>query len=307
MPQKSIMTEPLLLRGLDGANPLGFLAALGVAITSHGFSQEVRLSWSVEQGGWHPMLWNCGDDKEQFLEALHKTLKSVSMAPFEIDKKLPFATDSFLSALRKAQEKAAPKDRRTTDFLAAFGSEIHEDKGVFKDTSFRMVRSGDSSGQGLPAYALAIHKATDKDALRRALFEPWDYRDDDFSLRWDPLEDQRYALRWNDPSKAAKNTMRGANALALQALMLFPTQPQSNGTATTGFFKASQRREFFSWPIWDQPLSLDVIRSLLYLADLHRDAPPRTDLVARGIVEIYHCERVAPNKYYKNFTPAIPT
>lgn len=304
------MTEPLKLKGLDGANPLGFLAALGALTVSVRVFSKARLSWLPISGALRPVLWNCGDDESAFVTQLHQELTKMPMAAFEIDKKLPFAADIFALALRDALCTCAQDDRRTSDLLAAFGSDVIQEKGIFESSSFRMVRSGDAAGQGLPAYSLAIRKAVDIDTLQRALFEMWDYRDDGFSLRWDPLEDQRYALRWHDPSnqsnkKHGPQTVRGANALAVEALTLFPSLASKSKLMTTGFFE-NDRRLFFTWPIWDSPLGVDAIRSLIALSELHCQTPPRNKLAQRGIIEIYRCERVAPNQYYKNFAPSFP-
>ncbi len=85
--------------------------------------------------------------------------------------------------------------------------------------------------------------------LRRTLFEPWDYGDHGFSsLRWDPLEDQRYALRWRDPSKSGANdgpgSMLGANSLALEALQAFPVIWTGREAETTGFHRNGRRSVF---------------------------------------------------------------
>ena len=86
-----------------------------------------------------------------------------------------------------------------------------------------MVRSGDSAGQGLPFYAKEMRKKVGIDHIQRTLFHAWDYQDTGYSLRWDPIEDQRYALRWRDPSKSSQGTMLAANSLAVEALQWFPT------------------------------------------------------------------------------------
>lgn len=306
------MDRPIIFCGIDGANPLGFLAAVGVAQVINSCCSSIRLSWCVDKGAWRPSLWGFSGNGSELLQNLYRALSEASPYPFEIDKKLPFSAIAFSAALRGMAKETTPAKRRVADILAGFGSEIHiDDKDVFLDTSFRMVRSGDSAGQGLPAYALSIRNGLSVEALRRTLFQSWDYDDNEFSLRWDPLEDQRYALRWYNPSspsnkKFGPRTMRGANALALEALALFPVQPQRTGINTTGFSLRGRRREFFSWPIWDVPISLDVIRSLLAYPDLQKEKPSRATLVKRGIVEVYRCERTAPNKYYKNFTPSWP-
>ncbi|BBL77194.1 type I-G CRISPR-associated protein, Cas3-extension family [Methylomagnum ishizawai] len=247
----------LELIGIDGGNPLGFLAAVGTLLLARGFEPGARLLWRPLAGAWRPVLAGCAGAPQGFPEQLAQALASASTGHFEIDKRLPFGAEKLRSALADARGRAAPGRRRTVDFLAALGSETVHDKGVFGDTPLRMVRSGDAAGQGLPHYALEIRKATGPAELRRALFEPWDYRDDGFGLRWDPLEDQRYALRWKNPGKSSPadgpGTMSGANALALEALPLLPCVGRAGRLQATGFHRDRQRRLFFTWPIGKGP------------------------------------------------------
>jgi hypothetical protein len=306
------MNDTLILRGLDGANPLAFLAALGVLVLSSRVSRRARLSWRILDGGWHAEIRGCAAEQDDLAQILLKTLELDRNEPYSIDSKLPFSVTRFRGALQNAAAEAANDRRRECDLLAAFGTDAHQDdKGAFPDTAFRMVRSGDSAGQGLPAYALAIRKRTDAASLHRTLFEPWRYEDDDSSLRWDPAEDQRYALRWYDPSpqsnrKYSMRTMRGANCLALEGLALMPVQPTKHGAGTTGFTTLERRRQFLTWPIWEAPANLDVVRSIVSLSELQQAEPPRKRLSLRGISEIYRSERIAPNQYYKNFGPSRP-
>lgn len=307
---KTSKETPLILNGIDSNNPLGFLSALGAAVLSGSFYRDTRFYWCLDSGAWRPTLLGCETDRTRFIEQLLSTMEAASMEPFEIDNKLPFSVELFEAHTKKAQRTASQTNRRLADFLAAFGSEVNPEKGVFRDSRFRMVRSGDSAGQGLPAYARAIRDATDHNALERALFISWDYQDDGFSLRWDPIEDQRYALRWRDPSKSnlkdGPGTMVGANSLAIEALQWYPTMYQGNWLATTGFHRNSDNEVWFTWPIWDCPISLDAVRSLLSLPDLHSTQPPRTELAKRGIVEVYRSQRIQQNQYYSNFTSGQP-
>lgn len=302
-------TNMIELSGIDGGNPLGFLAAIGTLVLARSFVPGAKLHWQP-MGGWRPVLSGYSNSREQLLEDLAQALQTSSTEHWDIDKKLPFEVDKFRNALKATQQASGPKNRRTKDFLVAFGSEVLHKKGIFEDTLFRMVRSGDSAGQGLPFYALKIQKSTGLESLRRTLYEPWDYRDDGPSLRLDPLEDQRYALRWKNPSKSTlcdgPGTMLGANALALEALALFPSVASGGRLLTTGFHRNRQRQTFFTWPIWECPLSPDGIRSLLALAALRENAPPRQELARRGVAEIYRCQRIAQNQYYSNFAPAFP-
>lgn len=300
----------LTLKGIDGANPLGFLAAVGTVVLYTKCDPAASLRWSIDQGSWRPIVRISDCDKDGFVERLSSALLNSSSAPFDHQTKLPFLATQFAEIVKKCAEGATREDRRTADLIAAFGNEVCVDKGVFKDTLLRMVRSGDSKGQGLPYYAKTIRKQTDAESIRRTLFSFWDYMDHGYSLRWDPMEDQRYALIWHDPSKKrdtdAPGVMNGANALALEALSLFPTAPVGYDLATTGFFKDRTNRIFFTWPIWYAPVSLETIRSLVSLRSLHVEKPPRNTLLAMGIAEIYRCERIAPNQWYKNFSISFP-
>lgn len=298
----------MFLDGISGANPLGFLAALGTLTTVKRFCPAVALGWDIHQGAWRPYLLEVMEDKAIFSEELAKSLSETSSAPFKIDKKLPFSIPGFCKALQETQLRSTPGDRRDADLLTAFGSEVCIDKNknnYFEATQFRMVRTKDSVGQGFLCYAEKIRSATGAKQIHRALFQEWDYCDSGFSLRWDPVEDQRYALRWDDPSKNKGGTMNGANALALEALSLLPSFPRQSGLVTSGFFKSGRECTYFTWPIWESALSVDVVRSLLTLSQLHEETPPRDQLRARGIVEIYRCERTRPNKYYNNFSPSF--
>ena len=310
------MTEPttpsdLELPGLDGANPLGFLTALGTFALTAEIVPGVSMAWRSTASGWRPALCDAGLTQDEFVEALHTAIHNASMDAFDIDDKLPFKAETLKEVLRTHAEAAAPNRRRVIDFLAAFGCEVHKEKNEdFQGTRFRMVRSGDSAGQGLPVYVKKMREQLSVDHLQRTLFRAWDYQDEGFSLRWDPLEDQRYALRWRNPSKSnlqdGPGTMLAANYLAVEALRLYPTQPQVNHTATTGFHRNDRRQIHFSWPLWETPIPLDVCASLLAQADWH---PPSIDTPAQqamGVTAVYRSQRIQQNQYYSNFTPARP-
>ena len=53
----------LVLNGLDGSNPLGFLAAIGAASIAAQFSPELRIGWKQTDHGWRPSLQRCDCDE----------------------------------------------------------------------------------------------------------------------------------------------------------------------------------------------------------------------------------------------------
>lgn len=301
-------TSALLLNGLDGSNPLGFLAAVGTAVVSQDVFPEIRLGWEQTEGGWRPSLAGCGDDEQEFSQKLSEALKDVSMTVFDVDNRMPFDADKLSLKLRDVQCRSSIADRRDADFLSGFGTELYpnENNGQFQDSKFRMVRSGDSAGQGLPFYAKEIRKKVGRDHIQRTLFHDWDYQDTEYSLRWDPIEDQRYALRWRDPSKSSQGTMLAANSLAVEALRWFPVMLVGTQAQTTGFQRVGRREFYFVWPIWTLMVGTETVRSLLALKDLYKEPAPRLSLVKRGIEEVYCSQRIQQNQYYSNFTVAVP-
>jgi hypothetical protein len=95
----------------------------------------------------------------------------------------------------------------------------------------------------------------------------------------------------------------GANRLAIESLPLLPTIPVGSTLRTTGFTGQGSRDTFWTWPIWEGLLPLDVVRSLLALRELQRPEPSRSMLVQMGVVEIYRSQRLTVGKF-RNFAPA---
>ncbi len=307
------------LPGLAGHNLLGFLAALGLLrITSRLSSDSpVRMGWHAAGGFWVPWVelpesWvgavgAASDVREAFVRAIHAELRGMVGHPafgFADDLTLPIA--EWRSRCQEAVERSSPADRVYADFLAAFGADglpPADKSGRMQDTAFRTM-SG-AGNQHFLRFMRDLTDATEEAHLRAALFAPWEYADEGLSLRWDPRDDRRYALRWADPSGDAVRTVRGANRLAVEALPLLPTAPVGRVLRTTGFTERREAGACFTWPIWAVAISVDAVRSLLALTELQAERPDRRVLGARGVVEIYRSQRVTQGKY-RNFTPGVP-
>lgn len=315
-------SEGLPLSGLDGSNPLGFLAAVGTLCVLDQRAPGARLAWCGAHGSWRPLLVGCRGDEQEVSSQVLRGLKENSDDIFRIGKeseggrgshKFPFASGKFVEALNTQSRIAHASDRRHADFLAALGTDFRPDtkSGEFQDTRFRMVRAGDSAQRGMLSYASANRELLDHRHVVRTLFQTWDYADDEGNtLRWDPIEDRRYALQWRNPSKSnsadSPNTMLAANCLAVESLACFPTVATINRADTTGFRRFGRHEIGFVWPIWTSPISVQTVRSLVALERLHEEPLPRKTLHAQGIEDVYCARRVRPNKYYSNFAPAEP-
>jgi hypothetical protein len=131
--------------------------------------------------------------------------------------------------------------------------------------------------------------------IAQALFAPWMRCDETPAFRWDPEEDQRYALRYGNPSKAgAAPTVHGANRLAAVGFLSFPVAPSQPRQVCAGARQRSGDVEFL-WPIWSGPISLHTLESLLVHPDVLSGKLER--LQALGVVDVLCARRVRNDKY----------
>jgi hypothetical protein len=139
--------------------------------------------------------------------------------------------------------------------------------------------------------------------VEAALFSPWTRTDDADGFRWDPQDDQRYALRAGDPSKdGAAATVHGANRLAAIGFLSFACMPNARLVAR-GSGRDNDGVVYFTWPVWVQPLGRRAIESLLSHADVIYGRLDR--LKPLGIAEIYRARRIANGKFM-NVSRAMP-
>lgn len=307
----------LLLAGIDGGNPLGFLAALGtlrVLEAAHP-RRRWRMSWTREPAGWRPRIHAAERPTAGEVVAwLAEYLPTTSTHPaFSLGNDLKATPEEYRSYAGCAAAAASSDDRSWADFASAFACEAVVDargkQPLVRDTAFRTM-SG-AGHQHFLAFMRNILASVEAPHLRSTLFSVWTYDDplENATLRWDPTDDVRYALRWRDPSgdpaRKRGGSMLGANALAIHALPLFPVAPIGRRLVTTGFRGRGARDTEWTWPIWAGEAPLDVVRSLLTASELQKDEPRRAELARQGVVEVYRSRRITTGKF-RNFTPAEP-
>jgi hypothetical protein len=305
--------RPLLLVGLDGSNPLAFLAALGTlrSLTSTWPNRQVRMSWQ-SLGGWRPALHvQPPATAEDVVRDLDGFLRARSDDPaWSLGPDLSVGPDRFKAyAEQAAQQAHQTRDRSWADFAAAFGCEATcTEAGTIQDTALRTM-SG-TGHQHFLGFMVNIVKRTEAEHLEKTLFHPWRYDDplDTQNLRWDPSDDVRRALRWRDPSgdpqRRKRGGMLGANRLAIEGLPLLPTIPVARVLRTTGFTGRGSGKTFWNWPIWSRPLPLDVVRSLMAIPHVQKD-PGSETLRERGIAQVFRSCRFTIGKF-RCFTPGEP-
>lgn len=305
-PSKSSSHE-VLLDGIDGSNIIGFLCALGTLRTLSLTGIDAKLSWD-ERACWIPTLHlPVRMSADEISAHLDKQLKeAVWPAPIDHEDnthKLPL---SHYRAWARIATKQWLKDRTSIsraplDWLCALAGEVEHDDFLI-DTAFRTM-----SGAGHQHFLKTmrdLQELTEQSHIHAALFDFWDYRDGKPTLRFDPLDDRRYALRWNNPSTASKEpirSMRGANRLAVEALPLYPTWPRQGHLETAGFRTKGAKGTYFYWPIWTEPMSLPSLRPLLWSRGWEEESPHL--LSSLGISELFRAQRITIGKV-RNFTPS---
>lgn len=300
-------THSIILTGLDGSNPLGYLAALGTfRILSTHLDAKPHLTWNIQGGAWKPkIILNQALADSQLVEILNDQLcRMIDHPAFTFAKNPAVPVMQFTKLASDLILKSSiENDQRGLEFLAAFGSDaITDEKGLIQDTALRTM-SG-AGHQHFLKFMNDIAKNTNASQLGEALFGPWAYSDTGPSLRFDPEDDRRYALRWKNPSSDASTSVRGANRLAIEGLPMFPTAPKGSLLETTGFKGHKSNNTYWTWPIWDAEINLDTIKSLLSLQEITKLKPNATVIKSIGITAIFRSQRITVGKF-RNFTPAI--
>jgi len=300
--------DGLLLPGLDGTNPLGFLAALGVlsVISASNSPGQICLQWGSCSGTWVPVIIGSDLNQESLLRLLTDNLsKTIDEHPVRILSDLGVDDPTQRFDLFQQQTRDASANHRVdADWLAALASDIVPSTAINQlQTTRRDYYYGNLS---------SVISKTTTEHLRRAIFAPWDFADplDNQSLHLDPSEDRRHAHQWNqpsgDPDKKKMGGMLGANRLAIEAIALFTSLPRDDALRTVGFTGQRSHNTRWTWPIWNVPLSVFVAHSLLMLPELQGqevNADVRERMLRRGIVAAYRTSRILVGKT-PNFTPA---
>jgi hypothetical protein len=268
--------RPLDLPGLKGHHPLGFLAACGALRCCSLNGREAMLAWRVteEDGGWVAVLHAKDLDMEILLDAL---LTRASAEKDSAALRWSGRIDD-RGKFRAVCSKSLSDDRSTQDrgvlaLLPALASDLVLNAKTqrlqptaldFTSASQPFLKSiRDLSGDLSKKVKSSRSRPSPADSLRETFCGPWQYRDKTHSLGWDPQTQRLHALRNRLPEKdKQKRSVRGAVFLASLALPMYPCFAVNGRLRTTGFHRF-QGQDWFAWPIWQEPISLDSVRTLL--------------------------------------------
>lgn len=305
------MTE-IVLTGIDGANPLGFLAALGVLNVANeqlGVEAGIRLSWR-DEGYWRPVVQAKIDafTAERLVAVLMTDRAAMADEPaldlsygdggaIVRDLKPPPGVYRAFASSQAAQ--ATSDSRRGADYAAAFATDIAVDnRGNTKPTALHFT----AGQQKFLEMVRALRAEVTEEDLHEALFGPWAYRRPLPVLQWDASVFRDYALRASNPSGEKKQGVPGADWLAFRGLPFIRVSPEGTRIRTTGC-AGGWKSGSFRWPIWTVALSREVVTTLVQQPQLESMAA--LALRRRGIAVVL-CSKIqrAENGGRGTFSPS---
>jgi len=311
--------DEISLTGLDGANPLGFFAALGCLhlldahANEHGHPAP-RLSWR-NVGTWQAILHDV-PDMATIVERLVAAIPLVQQEPI-----LEFAYDADGQRTKPSAEKAQrelkpvpetmrqffaelmddPEKRTGLDLLEALVTEVGTDRsGRVKPSALHFL----AGQQRFLTAASSLCQGVDQGQIQRALVGPWNPDSELPTFSWDSSVTRLYALRADDPSHGRNKKLcePGAEWLALCGLRCFASAPVAGRIQTTGI-SGGWKSGRFSWPLWEDPAGIREVRALLRLDELHNLGADKRKAI--GILALCTCGiQRSDQGGYGSFQPA---
>lgn len=260
------MRDGIALTALEGTNPLGFLAALGVQVLFDCEEHQPRLWWSDDIVPNAVVDPEFGVDRivEQAIQVFPRWTESPALAP-------GFGTKSDNDAkfspcdLRKYLEKTRSYQpgNRLASALVADGS--LDGKGKVAKPTDLYFTAGQLKFLKIARDVLA---GVERDEIVEGLLGPWSYSSTLSSLGWDTTDDRIYALAATNPATDKKLTNPGAEALAVLGLSRHPVfagqdRRGRDRTFTQGCAGPWRRGGTYTWPIWTRPATPSAVLSLL--------------------------------------------
>lgn len=299
------------LSGLRPDLPISAMAAFGllrVASLSAETFGETFLAWSDTAPAGNGVGGKCCAvltveaplSKEQLITQLVERMRNAAS-------RQEFTWSSSIDVEEFAKKfSCCSMDRELLEWAAAFTSDMLPKKRTTFDTTAGqqgLLSLAREAAVGLDPghYSGRKGQKSPHAAFYEALFGPWRYEDDQHTLGWDPTSNRLGAFTRMAPTRMKNRGVRAGFWLAMESLPLFPCFVTSHifghRLETTGFDYGNSQREF-RWPIWNEPLNLDELRSLV--GQMRNTEGLRN----WGVRQIYSSNRVEPNDRYGCFLPA---
>ena len=311
------MTSEQLLPALDGKNPLGFFAALGLL--------RVLDDEAVRSGRSRPTLHyqihgelvprlRTSLTFEAIISAVLEDASAQKDNPalglaYTTDGRRVATTDSAAirdlkptsSIARALLQECAHRDARSHRLVASWFSEFVQDgSGVKSKPTALHFTAGQ---QAFLDMVDTLRTRIVADDVREALIGPWLGQSELPSLSWDSSATRLYALRARSPTKEKRGSIPAANWLAFVAMEFFPVVERAQSLLTTGVVGDWKKSSFY-WPLWSVPITASTVSSLLRMNIRSLTSSER---IAMGVTHVFRSEITRNDQGgYGSFSPAEP-
>lgn len=298
--------SPIVLSGVSGANPLGFLATLGLLRLLRGQSDVARLGF-LSDGSFCPFVEGFDGDLAALVYGDAVRAAGKQAWSLEYGKKerrgvkvvgdLKAPPQVFARFLSDCVELWSRGDSEAAAYAAAFGTSVAVDKTPKKNTkptAFHFT----AANQHFLETVETIRASVTSDWVKQSLFEGHAARPG-YNLRWDPAAERNWALMANNPNDDGTSVDAPLEWLAFRGLPLFPSFPCGRRIITTAVSGRGDDMEM-TWPLWSLPISLETARSVLQVSWTGASR----DRAMRGVFAVCTSAIRRTSQGFGNFSPA---
>lgn len=298
------------LTGLDGTNPLGFFAALGVQVLFADEPDQPKLWWSNDVIPHAIVSDSYPVEKivDQAMAVFPKWADSPTLSP-TVGSQSEKATAKFSKENLRAYLESTI-DTIASELAASLVAEgsyqaTGEHKGKAKLTNFDFT----SGPQKMLSMASKILRSVTEIDLHKGLVGEWSYQSALPSLGWDVVDDRVYALSNIKPISGNKFTNPGPEALAILGISKYPVfsgndskgQSRTLTSGCSGGINLGQ----FTWPLWNRAAGVGSVKSLLAHSSNAKDDFLSNHYSSWGISLILQSQIRRPEKYGVFGPPSI--
>jgi hypothetical protein len=289
---------------MSGANPLGFMASLGLLRVLSTQGREARLGF-MDDGTYHPFVEAHESDLSEIVAndaalaggeqgwvlAYKKQEKNGDKVVADL-KAPPVEFSRFLA---RCVEQWLLGDGEPAAYAAAYGTSTAVDgKGNTKPMALHFT----AAQQQFLGTVESIRGSVTSEWCALSLFAGHAGRKGS-NLRWDPAAERSWALMANNPTTDGTTVDAPIEWLAFRGLPLLPSFPFGSRILTTAVAGRGEEMRM-TWPLWSVPLSLATAKSVLHMAwtDSSRDRAPR------GVFAVCSSPIRRTSQGFGNFAPA---
>jgi len=262
-----------VLEGLNGSNPLGFMASVGLLRLLDVHGHHARLGFT-EDGGFHAWI-ECNPALDDIPGIVTKDAESAAgPQPWRLEYKkqekkgkkvvadLKAPPDQFHGFLTSAIDEWLAGRPEQSNYAAAYGTDVAVDgKKNTKPTALHFT----AANQQFLGAVDEIRGSVARDWVAKSLDDQPGKTKPGSNLRWDPDAERSRALMGVNPNDDGTVVNAPLEWLAFRALPVFRCVPIGDRIVTCGVTGRRQDELRFHWPLWSCGVSYATIRSLVLL------------------------------------------